>query len=131
MSKFTAIILSLVVTLQSASISIADVFNIDELIEHAQEHRTEFGDNFFQFLAKHYGNQKAQHSSHHEHQSSHDNLPFQQSLHVSLVFVLDADTLFNLKLKDIPIERSASNFHYNAPSSNSYISGIFQPPRLA
>ncbi|MGF1555974.1 hypothetical protein [Paucihalobacter sp.] len=131
MSKLLAILLSTVITLQSVNINIADVLNIGELIEHAQEHKEEFGDNFFQFIAKHYGIEKALHAGHEDHQSSHENLPFQQNFQLSFVFVLDLNSTSFSYLKDFPLQNQQSLFFYNTPSSNVFVSGIFQPPRLA
>lgn len=131
MNKLLAILLSLVITLQSVNINIADVLNIGEFIEHAQEHKEEFGDNFFQFVAKHYGLEKAQHAGHEDHQSSHENLPFQQNFQLSFMFVLDLNSTSISYLKDFPSQNKQPIFFYNTPSSNLFVSGIFQPPRLA
>lgn len=131
MNKLLAILLSLVITLQSVNINIADVLNIGEFIEHAQEHKEEFGDNFFQFVAKHYGLEKAQHAGHEDHQSSHENLPFQQNFQLSFMFVLDLNSTSFAHLKDFPSQNKQPVFFYNTPSSNLFVSGIFQPPRLA
>jgi hypothetical protein len=117
--------------LQSMNLSIVDVFNINELIEHAQEHKEEFGDNFFQFLAKHYGSEKAQHANHDDHKTSHDNLPFQHTYHLSLVFVIDLNTPYFSDLKEFNTAGKSANFYYKSPSSSLFISGIFQPPRIA
>lgn len=131
MNKFFAIVLSTVITLQSVNINIADVLNIGEFIEHAQEHKEEFGDNFFQFLAKHYGSEKAQHANHDEHKTSHENLPFQHNFQLSLVFVLDFNTHCFSGLKEFYTTNQPPLFYYKAPHSNLFVSGIFQPPRLA
>lgn len=131
MNKFFAIVLSTVITLQSVNINVADALNIGELIEHVKEHKEEFGDNFFQFVAKHYGIEKAQHAGHEDHQSSHENLPFQQNFQLSFVFVLDLNSTPISYLKDFPSQNNQSEFYYKTPSSNLFVSGIFQPPRLA
>ena len=131
MSKFVAILISFMIMLQSINVNIADVLNISELIEHAQEHKEEFGDNFFQFLAKHYGSEKLQHSNHDDHKTSHENLPFQNNFQLSLVFVLDLNTLYFSDLKEFNTTNQSAIFYYKSPGSNLFVSGIFQPPRLA
>lgn len=130
-NKLLAILLSTVITLQSVNINIVDILNIGEFIEHAQEHKEEFGDNFFQFVAKHYGIEKAHHASHQDHQSSHENLPFQQSCHFSFVFVLELNSTSSFFLNEFPTQNKQTLFHYKTPNSNLFVSGIFQPPRLA
>ena len=119
------------ILLQSMNLSVVDVFNINELIEHAQEHKEEFGDNFFQFIAKHYGSEKAQHANHDDHKTSHENLPFQNNFQVSLVFVLDLNAHSFSDLKEFNTAGQSANFYYKSPNSNLFVSGIFQPPRLA
>lgn len=131
MSKLIAISLSWVIMLQSMHINIADVLNISELIEHAQEHKEEFGDNFFQFVAKHYGVDKAEHAQHDDHKNSHENLPFQHSYQLSLVFVLELHKAVYPDFKVFFTQTKISFFHYKSPGSNLFVSGIFQPPRLA
>ena len=131
MSKLFAITLSLVILLQSMHLNIVDVFSINELIEHAQEHKEEFGDNFFQFIAKHYGADKAQHANNHDHKTSHDNLPFQHSYQLSLVFVIELNSHYYSDFAEFNTNGSSANFYYKSPSSSLFVSGIFQPPRLA
>ncbi len=56
---------------------------LDELIEHAQFHKQEYGDTFFVFPSKHYGELKAEHSKNHqEEQKDHEQLPFQCHGHI-------------------------------------------------
>lgn len=131
MNKLFAITLSFMIMLQSMNLSVVDMFNITELIEHAQEHKEEFGDNFFQFIAKHYGSEKAQHAGDDHHKTSHDNLPFQHTYHLSLVFVIELNTHYYSDFAEFNTNGSSANFYYKAPSSSLFVSGIFQPPRIA
>lgn len=131
MNKIIIIALSWIIMLQSMHVNFVDILNINDLIEHAQEHKEEFGDNFFQFLAKHYGSEKAQHANHDDHKTSHDNLPFQHNFQLSLVFVLDLNTNYFSDLKEFNTTNQPTVFFYKSPSSNLFVSGIFQPPRLA
>jgi len=114
---------------QSASIAASDILQLDELIEHAQFHKQEYGDSFFVFLSKHYGEQKAEHSKNHqEEQKDHEQLPFQYQGHtLILVALIDSEnSLFNT----IEIADSAEfNFHYLSSFSTLHKKGLLQPPR--
>jgi len=46
MSKLFAILLSFLILTQSLRIDYDDIIQMDELIEHAQFHKAEYGDNF-------------------------------------------------------------------------------------
>ena len=132
MSKLFSISLSLVILIQSLGISIADIAQIDEFIEHAQFHSEQHGDNVLVFISKHYGELKASHEKEHqEEKEDHEQLPFQHQSHISLIpaFVL------NTKIEDFKIfefsEFKTHTFHYQAPSSSLHSEGLFQPPRHA
>ena len=131
MSKLFAIALSFMILVQSAGISANDILQIDELIEHAQFHKQEYGDSFFVFLSKHYGEQKAEHSKNHqEEQKDHEQLPFQCQGHaLSVVALLNfADnTLNTIEILD----SSESNFHYTSSFSTLHKKGLLQPPKQA
>ncbi|MEO1033839.1 MAG: hypothetical protein AAFX55_20830 [Bacteroidota bacterium] len=132
MSKLISILLSGFILIQSFQITLEDILQIDELIEHAQFHKQAYGDNFFVFLSKHYGELKAEHSKNHqEEQNDHEQLPFQFQAQSTIVFALlsfkrHTDST-ELKIKT-PAE---SNFHY----LNLYVSlhekELLQPPRRA
>ena len=97
MSKLFSISLSLVILIQSLGISIADIAQIDEFIEHAQFHSEQHGDNVLVFISKHYGELKASHEKEHqEEKEDHEQLPFQHQSHISLIpaFVLNTK-IFN------------------------------------
>ena len=125
--------LSLLLLLQSAHVSLADLAGLDELMEHARYHQQEFGDNFLTFLSKHYGDQKADHSQkHQEEKQQHEQLPFQQLAHLMGVnaFMLRQPVL-ELVLPLDPSGDSRPDFYYFRPAYSGFQSGIFQPPRQA
>ena len=66
MTKIGSIAISLLILFQSFNIHLDDVIELDELIEHAQFHSAEYGDNFFVFISKHYGELKAEHNQQHQ-----------------------------------------------------------------
>ena len=86
MTKLFSITLSALILIQSFNIGTQDLLRLDELIEHAQFHQQEHGDNFFMFISKHYGELKAEHSKNHqEEQNDHEQLPFQFQGHMSSI----------------------------------------------
>lgn len=132
MSKLFAISLSALMLVQSFNIGAADILQIDELIEHAQFHKQEYGDNFFVFLSKHYGELKAEHSKNHqEEQKDHEQLPFQCQSHVTniIAFIPQQSTTSS---NDIVILDSMEfNFHYFNFYSSLYEKELLQPPKQA
>ena len=113
------------------SFSIQELAQIDELIEHARFHKAEHGDNFFVFLSKHYGEQKAEHDkTHHEEKEDHEQLPFncQHQLLSSIVFIIQKRSFIN-DGHEIEIKEK-SQFFYLSPVSNYFKKGILQPPQL-
>ena len=132
MSKLIAISLSALLLIQSFSIGTDDLLQFDELIEHAQFHKQEYGDNFFVFLSKHYGALKAEHSKNHqEEQKDHEQLPFQCQGHVAVTnaFIPAQSDFFSNDLEILNIIEF--NFHYFNFYSSLYERELLQPPRQA
>ncbi len=125
--------LSLLLLLQSAHITLTDLAGLDELMEHARYHQQAFGDNFITFLSKHYGDQKEDHAQkHQEEKPQHEQLPFQQMTHMMGInaFVLRQPVL-DWVLPPDPSGDPQPNFYYFRPGYSGFQSGIFQPPRQA
>ena len=132
MLKFTSIAVSLLILVQSFNIHFSDIIELDELIEHAQFHADEYGDNFVVFISKHYGELKAEHSQRHqEEKEEHEQLPFQhQCSTTSLsVFVISQLTDYPSEI-DLAIDHD-SNYFYQASYHYLAQDGLFQPPRHA
>lgn len=132
MLKITSIAISLLILVQSFNVHINDIIELDELIEHAQFHAEEHGDNFLVFISKHYGELKAEHSEkHQEEQEEHEQLPFQhQGQTASLyAFVLN-QAPENTVVIDFSLEGD-TNFFYQASYYSLDQEGLFQPPRQA
>ena len=132
MSKLFAISLSALMLIQSSNIGTDDIMQIDELIEHAQFHKQEYGDGFFVFLSKHYGELKVEHSKNHqEEQKDHEQLPFQCQGHISTVIAFlpfNSNHYFN----DIEIlDTTEFNFHYFNFYSSLHEKELLQPPKHA
>lgn len=132
MSKLFSISLSALMLIQSFSIGADDLMQLDELIEHAQFHEQEHGDNFFVFLSKHYGELKAEHSKkHQEEQKDHEQLPFQCQSHISTI-VAFLPLISPINSNDVEIfDTSELNFHYFNFYSSLYEKELLQPPKQA
>lgn len=59
--------------IHSMGFQLGDITNIGRFVSHAQEHRIEYGHNFFQFVMMHYVD-ATQHAERHDNQ--HEKLPF-------------------------------------------------------
>lgn len=129
MKNCVSVFLSILIGLQSLNISVADILSLDDLIDHAVLHKKEFGDSFFQFIVKHYGDERLAHEQQSNHQNSHEKLPFQNNITLSIVFTILPTNDLVLLDKNQSQEQSSPSFFYISPSGDLYISGIFQPPR--
>ncbi|WP_431133281.1 hypothetical protein [Psychroserpens mesophilus] len=132
MSKLFAILLSSLILLQSLRIEYNDIIQIDDLIEHAQFHKAEYGDNFFVFISKHYGELKDDHSKNHqEEEKDHDQLPFQCHDHIVTITAFVIQKCF-LEIESVELlELKDSRFHYQSTLSTLHKKSLLQPPKLA
>jgi len=130
MIKIVSIATSLLILVQSFNIHFDDIVELDELMEHAQFHAEEYGDNFIVFISKHYGELKAEHSKkHQEEQEDHEQLPFQHQCQTASlsVFVMNQAADFPLEI-DL-VDNLDSNFFYQASYHSLAQEGLLQPPR--
>lgn len=133
MAKLVSVMISLLILVQGLNIHGSDIAELDELIEHAQFHSQEYGDNFFVFVSKHYGELKAEHNQkHQEEKEDHEQLPFQHQCHSASfsVFVLHTMEGISLNTEFAQLHRQP-NFLYLATYSSFEKDGPFQPPRVA
>ncbi len=133
MTRLLSIVLSSLLLLQSLHLSVTDLVQLDELLEHASYHRQAFGDSFLTFLDKHYGSQKADHEKNHqEEQHDHEQLPFQQVPHQLLGqthFLISQRFLWNTPQE--AKETQMHQYHYLLQASGIFSGSVFQPPRQA
>lgn len=131
MGKIASIVLSLCILLQSFNIHFDDLLELDALIEHAQFHSEEYGDDFFVFISKHYGELKAEHhKQNREEQDKHDQLPFQHQTNTALsAFVLTQESFYtNLSSS---VQFKLANFFYQATYHSRSLDRLLDPPRQA
>lgn len=132
MNRLITILFSGLILIQSFQIGIEDLMQLDELFEHAQFHKQEYGDDFFVFLSKHYGDLKANHSQNHkEEQGEHEKLPFQCQGHTIVILAVLESTDFEASNQiDVPLSSKAT-FHYSNLYSLLNKEELLQPPRFA
>jgi ABC-type Zn2+ transport system substrate-binding protein/surface adhesin len=133
MTRLLSIMLSSLLLLQSLHLSVADLVQLDELLEHASYHRQEFGDSFLTFLEKHYGDLKADHEKNQqEERHDHEQLPFQQLPHQLLGqthFIIGQRFHWNTPQEGK--ETQLHQYYYLLQASGIFSGSIFQPPRQA
>lgn len=132
MKRLVSIVLSIVVLVQSSAISMDDIAQIDEFIEHAKFHNQEYGDNLVVFISKHYGELMAEHEKdHQEEKERHEKLPFKQNSSAvsTYVFVLNTDSL---ELKEpLDFQSKKHTYFYEVSTSSCFLEGLLQPPRFS
>jgi hypothetical protein len=130
--KLVSITLSFLTLLQSFGLHFDDIAQLDEFVEHAKFHSEQYGDNVFVFIAKHYGELKAEHEKEHqEEKEEHEELPFKHHCHIATVTVYDV-CIYSIDITTLEfLEFSSDNFYYQDLFSSLYSKGILQPPRFS
>ncbi len=132
MARIATILLSISILAQSFNLHIEDAIELSEIVEHAELHKSRYGDSFFVFLSKHYGDLKESHKKQHqeeEREHSHPPLQHDCSFQMQTAFVLNA---FAFSIEDAKgVMQTSTNFYYEDKFSTFEKQKIFQPPRLA
>lgn len=97
---------------------------IDDLWEHYQEHRTEYGDSLLTFLDLHYG---SQHQDHQDEHPEHQDLPTQHNSLLHYTYFVEAKE-FSLDMV-FALENTKHNFGYTVNFSSLTETDILQPPK--
>lgn len=126
MLKLSAILLSQLMLFQSMQISVIDLSNLPNLIEHAQFHKQQYGDSFLDFVMEHYAECQGE-----QQHSEHKNLPFKNKINQVQQPILLAFTNKLSSEEHIVVEESTPNFFYKTPSTDSVQHRIFQPPKYS
>lgn len=110
--------------------SIADIFMLKDLVEHAQYHSEEFGDDFYTFFEKHYGDLKTEHQKNHQEENSqHKKLPFQHNNHLLTEAVISGNGF----PQENEVVYNTANPHFYYQDLYTYLERIciFRPPKIA
>lgn len=129
MMKFTAILLSNLILLQSLNIGLESFSKVKVLLEHAQYHQDKYGDTFLEFISEHYGEKELLSNNDHK---EHKDLPFKKDSHTCNHFISDfnfSNTFFELKTQMVLNVRP--NYFYTDSFSFHEKPSVFQPPKLA
>jgi len=129
-AKFFSLFISSLILAQSFNIHISDILKLDELMEHAQFHKEEYGDTIFTFLSKHYGEMKTNHTNN-DQEEDHKQLPFNHDYNFGFLtaFVMNKVKYSIEETKEIIYP--TSNFFYQETYSSFVEYDIFQPPKQA
>jgi len=129
MTKIFSILFANLILFQSFNIGFDDVSKLNTLLEHASFHQENYGDNFFEFIAEHYGEEFKDHSNEHK---EHEDLPFkhdqQTCQHVPTIFMLHTAAF---EIKEYAFVDSPKTFFYKESYSLFEKYSVFQPPKLA
>jgi hypothetical protein len=116
--------------MQSIDLHLSSFLRLGDLIEHANYHSDELGDDWWSFFQKHYGEDSQEHIQG-QHEEKHQKLPKHDHICSSsmAVFVLTNKVNFSLKT-DFSPKNTAVFFYQNLYSSIQEVD-IFQPPKQA
>lgn len=122
-------ILASLILIQTISLDLRELVKIQDLIEHANYHNERYGDDFFTFLSKHYGDLKKAHQENRQNErKDHDQLPFHQLDHVQLsLFDIEKDSGTHDEFEYQVNHR----FYYRNDYHHLFSKELLQPPRTA
>ena len=126
-----SILLSISILLQGLNVHVSDMFELQVLINHLEQHQSSFGDDLFTFFDKHYGDLRQEHDQEeHKGSSEHENLPFKHKVCQFNMGVL-INTVNSPERNTEPVPSTiVKNFHYLNNYSFLDQSDIFQPPQF-
>ncbi len=112
------------------NIQIENIFQLDELVEHAYFHKETHGDDFFTFLSKHYGELKSEHDKNHQdEEKDHKELPFQNSVFSFAFFEKMILHIHECVNPSLVLKERKSIFFYQNLIAGEFKTGVFQPPK--
>lgn len=123
-----SIILSVSLIFQTFNLQNDNLGDMGELLEHYQYHSLEYEDSLADFLVKHYGSKKAEHSNEH---SGHDELPFNHNSSTTSTVAFVVDFQNSPAIKPFLINLQPEEFFYSSFYTSLSLGKIFQPPRAA
>lgn len=130
MKVILANILALFLFMQSINLHLNDFLRIGDLIEHANYHADELGDDWFSFFQKHYGEDSQEHIQNH-HKKEHQKLPNHDHICSTSIAAFVLTKKVNISLKVDPSPSVNTIFFYQDLYSSIRSVDIFQPPKFA
>lgn len=131
MTKIFSILLVLVMLGKTFNIHFNDFIKINELIEHASFHAEQYGDDFFDFLSKHYGDLKQKHKKQHQ-EEEHHHLPFDHhDFNINTVVTACVLKKELLVPSNVIFTNKEIKFSYEDLHSTFEKEEIFQPPQIS
>ena len=129
MKSLLNILFALIILFQGMFTYVDFSFEIMELAEDYQIHKTNYGDDFKTFLSKHFGELREKHQKQHQKEHQQHNHHKADEVNVHFEYVCS----FNfLEISDsIVIISKKNNFHYKNLFSTFEKQKIFQPPKVA
>ncbi len=126
-----SIILSLSVLLQGLNFHVSDMMELKVLAKHLEEHQSSYGDDFFSFFDKHYGDLRQEHDQEeHKGSSEHEKLPFKHKVcQLNVGILIHNSDAAERNLDPVPIY-SVPIYYYLDNYSFLDHSDIFQPPQI-
>tara|TARA_R110002072_G_scaffold11333_6_gene51496 strand:+ start:304 stop:693 length:390 start_codon:yes stop_codon:yes gene_type:complete len=129
MFRLGTLFVSIILFFQSINIHVVDVIRLGDLMEHANFHAQEYGDDWFAFFVKHYGEEKEEHEQKANHQE-HKKLPFSEQICSGItVFVIlpNEPEAVNFELE----ENFSRDFFYSDLYRFVTVEDFFQPPQYS
>lgn len=108
----------------------ADILHFDDLIEHAEFHEDEFGDDWFRYYTKHFGAESESHIAN-EHNDKHEKLPNHDHFNLTTVQIFVLATNSDLALNNSFQIQETADYSYLEMVSTFVGNDIFQPPIFA
>jgi hypothetical protein len=130
--RVLASILSVVMMFQSFGFSMEIVSKLSDVMEHAQFHQEEYGDDLLMFLSKHYGELMTDHQKQHQDEKEeHEKLPFKQlNLAPGGLSLILFSKGFEITAP-ITSDLETHLFLYNSNFSSVFLDTQLRPPRLS
>ena len=126
-----SIFLSFSILLQGLNFQLSDMIELQVLLKHLDEHESSYGDDFFTFFDKHYGDLRQEHDQEeHKGSSEHEKLPFKHKVcQMNIGILINSFNGPERNPEPVPIA-SVQNYFYLDNYSFLDHTDIFQPPKF-
>ena len=126
-----SLFLSFSILLQGLNFHVSDMMELKVLVNHLEEHQSSFGDDFFTFFDKHYGDLRQEHDQEeHKGSNEHEKLPFKHKVcQLNVGILIHHTSAVERHLDPVPTH-AVQNYYYLDNYSFLDQSEIFQPPQI-